>query len=186
MNQEHKSDSEITATFLSSLQPHSSYEPVFDLPIPAQNGVLVKHLPKLNIIETDISLGADDTKLILSTGNNTQDTCEGIIMMVGPKCSADPRVGLKVQFSSQTMQNGTKYNHKGREYLAMDEYAILFYVPDETTIVDNGIKDARELRRVKAMYKNQKTLENVHKDEQYKKDKANDKTKGKIRVMKTK
>ena len=183
MNEE-KSHAEISATFLASLEPHSTYEPVFDLPIPAQNGILVKHLPKSNIIETDISLGDEDTKLILSTGNNTQDTCEGIIMMVGPKCSADPRVGLKIQFSTQTMSQCTKYRHKGREYLAMDEYAILFYVPDETTIVDNGVKDARQVRREKKIVQQAKVFDNVHKADQNEKDLANDKTKGKVHKMK--
>lgn len=184
MNQEHKSDSEVVSAFLTSLTEHSSYEPVFDLPIPAQNGLIVKHLPKSNIIETDISLGGDDdSKLILSTGNNTQDTCEGIIMMVGPKCSPDPRVGLKIQFSSQTMQQGTKFRHKGKEYIAMDEYAILFYVPDESTIVDNGVKDPRQLRREKKTELQKQTFKNVYEHEQKELDIKNDKTKGKTRKL---
>lgn len=187
MNQETRSDAEISAERLRNMKPHPDYKPVQGLPIPAQNGLLIKQIHKSKIFESLVQLeGGGEQKIFGAVGENTQDTCEGIIMAVGPNCSAAPRVGLKIQFSSMAGKNATIFRHKLEAYLGMDEYSIHFYIPDETTIVDNGVKEDKQLRREKSMYKNQKTLENVHKDEQYKKDVASDKTKGKIRVMKTK
>ncbi|MFA7287693.1 MAG: hypothetical protein WC055_02335 [Melioribacteraceae bacterium] len=179
------SDAQIAAERLRNLKPHSEYKPVEGIPIPAQNGVLVKQLIKPKVFETLVDLeGGGSQKLFGSTGNNTQDTCEGIIMSVGPKCSNDPRVGLKIQYSSAISNNGTKFIHKGKEYLAMDEYSILFYMPDESTIVDNGVKPPSQLRREKKIPLQQKTLDNVYRHEQNEMDKQKDKTKGKVKKMK--
>ncbi len=183
-NEQPQSDAQITATFLASLQPHSLYEPVNDLPIPAQYGIIVKHLPKSNIIETAISLGPDaEHNLLISTGNNTQNTCEGIIMAVGPKCSPDPRIGLKIQFSTMTYDQCTKIDHRGKKYLAMDEFSILLYIPDETTLIDNGVKDPRQVRREKKVPEQQGIINRLHGRDMNEKDKEKDKTKGKIRPV---
>lgn len=185
MNQENKSDAQVTAEFILSLSPHSQYEVVPDLPIPTQNGLVIRHLDKPKIISNLIDLeGGGKQEIFEATGNNTQDTCEGIIMAIGPNCSPYMRVGLKCQYSALVADKATRFRHRMKEYLTMDEYSVLFIIPDESTVVNNGIKDPRQIRREKSMYKNQKTLDNVYKDEQYKKDKANDKTKGKIFTVK--
>ena len=176
MKEEEKSHAQIVAEFLTNLKPHSSYEPVDDLPIPAQNGLLVKHVPRSQIETLD-------SGLIVSTGNNTQNTCEGIIMMVGPNCSPAPRVGLKIQFSTNVYNQAPRYIQRGKEYLGMDEYSILFYIPDESTIIDMGVKDPRQLGREKRLERQKKTTENVYNADQKEKDKKFDKTAGKIRPI---
>jgi len=186
MNEEQNlSDAQVSAERLRNMKPHPDYKSVQGLPIPAQNGVLVKKVIKSKIFESLVKLeGGGEQQILGMAGENTQDTCEGIIMAVGPNCSAAPRVGLKIQFSAMAEKNATIFRHKFEAYLGMDEYSIHFYIPDETTIVDNGVKDAKEVRRAKKMVQQVKTFDNIHKDEQYKKDVANDKTKGKVHKMK--
>lgn len=185
MNQEKQplSDAQKSAEILRSINPHSEYKPVIGIPIPAQNGILVKHMPKSSIIETDISLGDEGKNLILSTGNNTRNTCEGIIVSVGPNCSPAVRNGLKIQYATSVHDTAPRFNHKGKDYLGMDEYSILFYMVDESTTVDMGVKDERQVRREKKTALQAQTIKNVYNDDQRKKDIANDKTKGKVHAI---
>lgn len=185
MNQEEqKTDAQITAEFILSLPPHSQYEIVPDLPIPLQNGLVIRHLEKPKIISNLINLeGGGKQEIFEATGNNTQDTCEGIIMAIGPNCSPYMRVGLKCQYSALVVEKATRFRHKMKEYLTMDEYSVLFVIPDETTIVDMGVKDPRQVRREKKTALQAQTIKNVYNDDQRKKDIANDKTKGKIRKV---
>lgn len=177
-------DSELTAQFILSLKPHSSYISVPDLPIPTQNGVLVMHLPKPKIVKSLIDLtDGGTTELYEAIGNNTQDTCEGIIMAIGPNCSKYMRIGLKCQYSTKA---DVKFRHKAKDYIAMDEYSILFIVPDETTTVDLGVKDPRQVRREKKVPEQQGIINRLHGRDMNEKDKEKDKTKGKIRPVSTK
>jgi len=186
MNQEtQKTDAQITAEFILSLDVHSEYEPVADIPIPLQNGVILKPIEKPEIIKSLIKLdNGEEQEWYDTKGNNTQSTCEGIVMAIGPNCTPYMRIGLKYQYSATAHRDAIRFRHKRQEYISMDEYSVHFIIPDETTIVDAGVKDPRELRRAKKMAQQVKTFDNIHKDEQYKKDVANDKTKGKVHKMK--
>jgi len=178
------SDAELTSLFIQNLSTHPQYSPVPDLPIPLQNGVLVMKLDKPGIVKSILELeGGGTTDFFEATGNNTQDTCEGIIMAVGPNCSKYMHIGLKCQYSTQAR---TTFRHKGKNYLAMDEYSVLFIVPDEDTLVDNGVKDVRQLRREKKIPQQDQTLKNIYNHEQNEKDKKSDKTKGKIKPVSNK
>lgn len=183
-NKQELSDAQISAELLRNTKPHPSYVEVEGMPIPYNNGMLVKHLPKASIISNLIDLeGGGKQEIFEAPGNNTQDTCEGIIMSVGPGCTPVIRRGLKIQFSTNVKNQAPVFTHKREKYLGMDEYAILFFMPDETTTVDNGVKDPRQLRREKKIPLQQETLNNIHRDEQNKMDKASDKTKGKIKPI---
>jgi len=185
--QKQLSDAQISSELLRNMKPHSSYVEVEGMPIPYNNGMLVKHLPKASIISSLIDLeGGGKQEIFEAAGDNTQDTCEGIIMSVGPGCSPVIRRGLKIQFSTNVRNQAPVFTHKREKYLGMDEYSILFFMPDETTTVDNGVKDAREIRRGKKIIEQQKTLNNIHKHEQNQTDKQKDKTKGKVKAVSNK
>lgn len=186
-NKEQLSDAQIAAELLRSIKPHSAYTEVEGMPIPYNNGMLVKHMPKSSIIENIIDLeGGGQATIYGAKGNNTQDTCEGIIMSVGPGCSPVVRKGLKIQFSTNVRNTAPVFNHKGKDYLGMDEYSILFFMPDETTTVDMGVKDPKQVRREIKMPKEQKIINAMHERDQNNMDKQKDKTKGKIKPVSSK
>lgn len=189
MNQEEKqlSDAQLAAELLKNIKPHSSYEPIEGMPIPYSNGILVKHMPKASIISNLIDLeGGGKQELYEATANNTQDTCEGIIMSVGPTCSPVVRRGLKIQYTTNVKSTAPVFRHKGKDYLGMDEYSILFFMVDESTTVDLGTKDARQVRREKKIPQQQKIYQKMHEKEMNDKDKSKDKTKGKVKPVSTK
>ena len=181
------SDAQQSAELLKNLKVHSKYVPVDGIPIPSNNGILVKHLPKSHIIENLIELeGGGTTTMYQATANNTQDTCEGIIMSVGPNCTSVPRKGLKIQFLTTVKNQAPIFNHKGKDYIGMDEYSIAFYMVDEATTVDLGVKDPKQLRREDKIPKQQKIIQKMYERDQNEMDVKKDKTKGKIKPVRSK
>lgn len=171
---EQKTQAEITSEILLNMPVHSTYKPVPDLPIPLAYGVLIKPMAVQAIQQLD-------SGLYTATGNNTQPTCEGVIMGVGPLCNKYMRNGLKCQYSSDVK---TSFYHRGVEYMKCDEFSVHFIIPTDETTVNNGIKDPRQVRREKSIAKQKVVVANVTRADANEMDKSKDKTKGKIRKAK--
>lgn len=171
-----KSSAEETIEIIENLPLHKDYKPVPDLPIPLGYGVLIKPITK-TIEEITFDSGVT---LLTAEGNNTQPKCEGILYAVGPQCSKYMRIGLKYQYSAEVK---TSFRHKQHEFMKMDEFSVHFVVPDESTRVDNGIKDSRQVRKEKKLPKQASILNQIAKDEANDMDKLKDRTKGKVRPV---
>lgn len=168
-----RSSAEETIQIIENLPIHKDYKHIPDLPIPMGYGLLIKPL---------IGSGIEtlESGLLLSTGNNTQPKCEGILYAVGPQCSKYMRIGLKYQYSAEVKSS---FLHKGQEFMKMDEFSVHFVVPDESTRVDNGIKDPREVRRAGKISKQATIYKEIAKDDANEMDVLKDKTKGKVKPV---
>nr|WP_298658698.1 hypothetical protein [uncultured Flavobacterium sp.] len=178
MKQETKQEMQLTEAQLTgqkilSLPPHPDYVPVPDMPLPLSYGVIVKPIKR----EVELLTSG----ILTAEGENTNDTCEGIIYAVGPACSPFLRVGLKCIYSAEAK---TEFRHKNQFYKKMDEFSVFFIVPDLTTRVDNGVKSDKEMGRKKRIERQKYAIKVESKRFQNEKDKSKDKTKGKIRVVK--
>lgn len=170
---EQLTEAQKTGIAILNMPLHPDYSPVPDMPLPLSYGVIVKPIKKeIELLPSGI---------ITADGENTNDTCEGIIYAVGPACSPFLRVGLKCIYSAEAK---TEFRHKNQFYKKMDEFSVFFIVPDLTTSVNNGVKSDREMGRKKRMERQVYAAKVERTRSQNEKDASKDKTKGKIRKVK--
>jgi len=174
MKEQQLSAAEIAAKRIREMPLAKSYKHVADLPIPLHRGVLVlkytrKHAPILT---------AGGIELV--EGENTHNQKEGIISAVGPNCSEFLRVGLRCQFNHYV---DTFFYHGGETYFKMDEPDVYYIVPSEETVVNEGIKKEKAVRRAKKLDEQTVRQAAEYRKDQNEKDKRLDKTKGKVHAI---
>lgn len=177
--QAEKNSAQIVAERILSMKLDKDYKPVPNLPIPLDIGVLVKKLSKpASVIKIDNDLMNATQELILADGANSREPNLGILMAVGPKCSEYLRVGLRVFWDVN--QTGT-FRHEGVDYYRMDQYSILYIVPDASTLdtIGNTVKDERQVRREKKIPKQQEIANKIFQRDQNELDEKTEKSKSK-------
>lgn len=170
------SDAQRAKEFLQNMPVHSSYEPVPGIPIPMNDGVLVKQ------VATElVTVGS----IVLSEAANSIRPKTGIVYAIGPGCPDHIKVGTKWQFMTDEGQQRpyATFYHMGTEYTAINTYHLLYALPDETTTIYGGVKSDKAMSRIKRVerQKNAFKADKIRDDEF--KNKSTDKTKGKIRPV---
>lgn len=181
--QTEKTSAQIVAERILSMKLDKDYKAVPNLPIPLDIGVLVMKLtkpPAIIKIETDLLSGNQNAtqEIYTATGDNSREPNLGILMAVGPKCSEYLRVGLRVFWDVN--QTGT-FRHKGVDYYRMDQYSILYIVPDASTLdtIGDTVKDERQVRREKKIPQQQDIANKLHKRDMNELDEKTEKSKSK-------
>jgi hypothetical protein len=172
---------EIAAKRIREMPLSKHYKPVDDLPIPLHKGVLIlkpRHVNPALPVTTSSGIIVDPR---YTSADNTEDLKEGILMAVGPNCTEYLRIGLRYQFSSYV---DTFFHHKGEVYYKLDEPAVYYVIPSDETVVNNGIKKEKAVRRVKSLEKQSVRQAAERRSDLNEKDRRMDKTAGKTRKLK--
>ena len=90
------------------------------------------------------------------------------------------RVGVRVYFNFFV---DSCFRFGGYEYYKMDEIDVYYCIPNNKTILMEGVKGDREIMREKKQEKQQWVFNEQHKIDQNDLDKLADKTKGKIKPL---
>lgn len=171
------SDAQKSLKKLQEMPIHPEYVHIPEIPIPYQNGVLIKELNP-----TDKKIGSI---LIPNNSDNTLKTNEAIIYAVGPGCADYVKIGTKCQYAAETKQAPYPRYYVGtHEFIAVEFYSLLYAIPDPTTVVYNGTVTDKVMGRKKRQERQKHVLKEERKEAAYEKDIAGDKTKGKTRKMK--
>jgi len=181
MENKEKTSAEIAAERIANMPIHENYKPVDDLPIPLHKGVLVQKARLFNPVLPATTAGGILIPETAEENRNPDKT--GIIFAVGPECSKMVKVGLMCQFNHFV---DSYFFHKGETYFKMHENDVYYIVPSNETTVHNGAKSSAAIRREGKFQEQKQQIIHESKQDANEKDKRLDKTKGKIRVMKTK
>lgn len=175
VEQPQKTDAQKSSELLLNMGPDSLYAPASGLPVPYGKGVLVRKVEQTSVEETESGI------LLLQTSTDKSRPLHiGIIYAVGPDCSPYMRVGVRVYFNFFV---DSCFRFGGYEYYKMDEIDVYYCIPNNKTILMEGVKGDREIMREKKQEKQQWVFNEQHKIDQNDLDKLADKTKGKIKPL---
>lgn len=170
MKENEMSASELAAHRIKTMPNDKEYKDIPDLPIPLHYGVLIRELPPPSIVTME-------SGLILSFDSKKNDTVNvGILYAVGPKCSPELRIGIRVGYTKDATE---RFWHKGVAYVKTDELGVFYAIPDPTTVVQSATKTDKQVSREKSLIRQDKFEDLVAKDTLNEKDKYKEELKKK-------